>query len=63
MLWFVVLDVPSKQVSKADARGKYRDETPEPDTGAQQATEFRDRGSGRPSKKDRRDLAKWKKSW
>jgi ribosome-associated heat shock protein Hsp15 len=59
----VVLAIPQGNVSKTVARTMYRDETPE-----KPKLDFidlvfaeRDRGTGRPSKRDRREIAKWKK--
>lgn len=57
----VVLAIPAKQVAKDDARAMYRDETPppEPSKSAGQGIE-REAGSGRPSKRERRELERWR---
>jgi ribosome-associated heat shock protein Hsp15 len=59
----VVLELPKGNVSKEVARTLYRDETPPPpkavDTVNVKLGE-RDRGTGRPSKRDRREIEKWK---
>lgn len=59
---FVVLEVPSRQASKEDARGMYRDDTPAVEEPVQ-AVVTRDRGTGRPSKRERRELEKVKRDW
>jgi len=57
----VVIGLPAGSISKEIARTMYRDETPPPppkdwvDTIAAR----RDRGAGRPTKRDRRDIDKW----
>jgi ribosome-associated heat shock protein Hsp15 len=57
----VVLGIPPKQASKEAARLLYRDETPEP-TPEQVAVRIamREDGSGRPTKKERREIERWK---
>jgi ribosome-associated heat shock protein Hsp15 len=55
----VVLAVPEKQASKDDARAAYRDETPPPPT-IDEPVVYRDRGAGRPTKKARREIEKWR---
>ncbi len=56
----VVAKLPEAQVSKEVARTMYVDETPaqerQPATAA-----FRDRGSGRPTKKERREIEKFRR--
>ena len=57
----VVLGVPERSIAKAEARTLYRDETP-----AQPKEEFirvasRERGTGRPTKKQRRELDRWRR--
>jgi len=56
----VVLEVPAKQASKDDARAMYRDETPVVEEPAAPAV-TRERGAGRPSKRERRELEKFKR--
>lgn len=57
----VVMVVPDRQLSKEDARTAYIDESPKPPekTEVLVAT-VRDRGAGRPTKKERREIEKWK---
>jgi ribosome-associated heat shock protein Hsp15 len=56
----VVAGLPEHSISREQARTMYNDETPkiEPQVAAVLA---RDRGSGRPTKKQRRDIEKWRK--
>lgn len=51
----VVQSLPAGNVSKEDARTMYLDETPERTT-AEKVAMARERGAGRPTKKDRRDI-------
>ena len=58
---FVILGLPAKQVAKERAEEFYRDESgprPEKQTPFERAmgAPIRDRGAGRPTKRDRRDL-------
>lgn len=57
----VVVVVPDKQLSKDDARTAYIDESPKPEKQEAAASAFRDRGAGRPTKKERRELEKWRR--
>jgi ribosome-associated heat shock protein Hsp15 len=60
----VVLDIPRGSISKEVARTMYRDETPERpklDLAAASGLPDRDRGMGRPTKRERRDIEKWRK--
>lgn len=59
----VILEVPTKQASKDDARTMYRDETPPDETAVHRDLVVRDRGAGRPSKKERREFSKLKRDW
>lgn len=54
----VVTGLPEKQVSKELARTMYVDETPPQERQPAAQHVFRDRGSGRPTKRERRDLDK-----
>ena len=58
----VVLELPKGNVAKDVARTMYRDETPEePKKDAIDAIfGDRDKGAGRPTKRDRREIDKWK---
>ena len=57
----VVLAIPEKQASKDDARAMYRDETPPPEPRAMRPLAVeRDAGAGRPTKRERRDIEKWR---
>jgi ribosome-associated heat shock protein Hsp15 len=51
----VVQSLPAGNVSKEDARTMYLDETPERTT-VEKVAMARERGAGRPTKKDRRDI-------
>ena len=53
----VVLAVPPSQQSKEAARTMYLDQSPPP-APREGVTVFRDRGAGRPTKKERRDIEK-----
>ena len=57
----IVEVVPEKQLSKEDGRTAYADESPVPEKLDVVATIFRDRGAGRPTKRERREIEKWKK--
>jgi ribosome-associated heat shock protein Hsp15 len=54
----VVVDLPAGNVSKETARTMYVDETPVREKLDVPFSMFRDRGTGRPTKKDRRDIEK-----
>jgi ribosome-associated heat shock protein Hsp15 len=55
----VVAGLPATSISKETARTMYVDETPRQEPQVTVAPGgFRDRGSGRPTKKDRRDMSK-----
>jgi ribosome-associated heat shock protein Hsp15 len=53
----VVAALPETQPSKEQARTMYIDETPKQDVEVL-GMSFRDRGAGRPTKKERRDIEK-----
>ncbi len=58
----VVLGVPPKQASKEEARLLYRDETPEaPPEEVAIRIAMREEGAGRPTKKERREIERWKR--
>ena len=52
----IVQALPEGNVSKETARTMYIDESPEPQKLDAATSAFRDRGAGRPTKKDRRDI-------
>ena len=56
----VVLGLPEGSIAKEVARTLYRDETPkqEPDPLRMM---IRERGAGRPTKRDRREMEKWRR--
>jgi ribosome-associated heat shock protein Hsp15 len=54
----IVLGLPERTVSKELARTMYRDESPPQQRRAAPDVGRRDRGTGRPTRKDRRDLSK-----
>ena len=57
---YVVLAIPDKQASKEAAREMYRDESPPPPPRSFIAeVAGRDRGAGRPTKRERREIEKW----
>ncbi len=56
----VVQAIPESQASKEVARAMYIDQTPEP-VHDLPAGVFRERGRGRPTKRERRDLEKLKR--
>jgi ribosome-associated heat shock protein Hsp15 len=57
----VVVVVPDRQLSKDDGRTAYIDQSPPPQKVEIAAATFRDRGAGRPTKKERREIEKWKR--
>lgn len=56
----IVESIPSKQVSRKEARNHYQDVTPEPEPGETWAGEPERVTRGKLSKKDRRDLRRLK---
>jgi ribosome-associated heat shock protein Hsp15 len=57
----VVQGLPESNVSKEVARTMYIDETPPPQKVERDTTAFRDRGLGRPTKKERREIERLKR--
>lgn len=55
-----VVRVIQKRVGAADAVTCYLDRTPPPPPTAESAVAVRDRGAGRPTKRERRALEKWR---
>lgn len=62
---YVVLEIPSGNVSKEQAREMYRDESPPPPKddvfGGSMSAPRREGGAGRPTKKDRREIGSFKR--
>jgi ribosome-associated heat shock protein Hsp15 len=56
----IVAGLPMATISKETARTMYIDESPVPQK-PEGMIETRDRGAGRPSKKERRDIEKWRR--
>jgi len=56
----VVIDTPESGVSREVARTLYRDETPKQEMDILRVA-LRERGSGRPTKRDRREVDKFKR--
>jgi len=54
----IVSAVPESQPSKEAARAMYVDESPQQEKSDAVTAIFRDRGMGRPTKKERRDIEK-----
>ncbi len=62
----VVLEIPQRQVARQQARELYRDESPPPPVRTDAAIGIetisgRERGAGRPTKKDRREIERLRK--
>jgi ribosome-associated heat shock protein Hsp15 len=57
----VVKELPSTQASKEAARAMYVDESPEPVKQEKAIGVFRERGSGRPTKKERREIDRFRR--
>lgn len=62
---FVILSVPERQMSKEDARASYRDESPPRPERAKTESDglVRERGQGRPTKKERREIERLRRGW
>jgi ribosome-associated heat shock protein Hsp15 len=56
----IVEVVPERQLSKEDGRTAYTDQSPPPQR-VELFAPSRDPGTGRPTKRERRELEKWKK--
>jgi ribosome-associated heat shock protein Hsp15 len=56
----VVSALPDAQLSKEAGRTMYVDETPVQERQPVARSGFRDRGAGRPTKKERREMNRWK---
>ena len=56
----VVQGLPEKPIAKSLARTMYIDQTPKQEMDIMR-TGVRERGSGRPTKRDRRDMERWKR--
>lgn len=57
---FVVLGLPEHTISKEVARTMYRDESP-PRPAAPPRIATRERGAGRPTKRERREMEEWRR--
>src|SRR5262249_53222793 len=57
----VVQAVPPSQQSKEAARTMYVDQSPPPAPREAARPVFRERGAGRPTKKERREIEKWRR--
>ena len=57
----IAVVLPVAQLSKEQGRTAYIDESPEPVQQPAMAGTFRDRGAGRPTKKERREIEKFKR--
>jgi len=55
----IVQQLPESNVSKEAARAMYIDESPAPQK--VDVVVMRDRGAGRPTKKERREIEKWRR--
>ena len=55
----VVRVIPPAQQSKESARTMYEDHSPPP--APREVQVYRDRGAGRPTKKERREIEKWRR--
>lgn len=57
----VVLALPERHVAKAVARTMYRDETPAQPPEVRIRVALREKGAGRPTKKERRQMDRWRR--
>ncbi|HEY5611563.1 MAG TPA: S4 domain-containing protein [Thermoanaerobaculia bacterium] len=58
---FVVLGLPGRSISKETARTMYRDETPARPPEVSRRIATRERGAGRPTKRERREMDRLKR--
>ena len=56
----IVQGLPERTIAKAEARTMYDDVTPKVEIDKSMVQE-RDRGAGRPTKRDRREIDRWKR--
>ncbi len=56
-----VVVTPDTQLSKESGRTAYIDQSPEPVKQPMAAASFRDRGTGRPTKKERREIERFRR--
>lgn len=56
----IVQGLPERTIAKAEARTMYEDITPKVEIEKSMIQE-RDRGAGRPTKRDRREIDRWKR--
>lgn len=57
----VVEGLPERQLSKDAGRTMYLDQSPAPEKREEAMSAFRDRGTGRPTKKERREIERWRR--
>jgi len=59
----VALEFPDRSIAKEEARTMYRDETPPPTPGPPRSANVagREKGAGRPTKRERREIDRWRR--